>query len=186
MEKHNTINTINNVILNDLDKTAKRRMLLVISATVLLSLVQFIFLISWANATNIEFKYDEKTGVFDQTVTGTPMTGGAMNIYYRSTRKDVIFKHQDRLWMRYSFDGWKTCTDTQFFFNARIGEFVGNINVPMGVAEVSMAFFSTYEFAGGYHKIWDSKYGKNFTLPIVDSRDREAREKFETLQQMEK
>lgn len=142
-------------------------------------------------AAKLEFRYEASTASYTQELTRTPVAGGRLEVVYSGARRDVLFKHADRLWMRHSFDGWATCRDTLLSFDEALGRFAGTIDLPPHAGHVSLAFFSTYETnapAGAqtesgitWHFLWDSAYGKNFDVKVIGRRELEEKRKTDLL-----
>lgn len=134
-----------------------------------------------APASTLEFRYDAASATYAQELSRTPVAGGRLEVVYSGQRRDVLFKHNDRLWMRHSFDGWATCRDIPLAFDAKAGRFTGAIDLPPFAGHVSLAFFSTYENTTTWHFLWDSAYGKNFDVKVIGARELEAKRKTDLL-----
>ena len=129
----------------------------------------------------LEFRYDASTRGYTQQVTKTPVAGGRLRVVYSNERREVLFRYQERLWMRYSFDGWATCRDLSLAFDRERGTFEGTIDLPPYAGHVSVAFFTTYEGKREWHTLWDSAYGNNFDIKILGRREFEEKRKTDLL-----
>lgn len=137
-----------------------------------------------ADAT-LEFRYDANAAAYTQRVSRTPVAGGRLAVVYSGERRDVLFKYNDRLWMRYSFDGWRSCHDVLLAFDAKCGSFHGTIDLPPHAGHVSLAFFSTFSDRKDdgitWHFLWDSAYGRNFDVKVLGRREMAERRKVDLL-----
>lgn len=129
----------------------------------------------------LEFRYDAATGAYTQRVSKSPVAGGRLRVVYTNERREVLFRYQERLWMRYSFDGWSTCRDLPLAFDRERGVFDGTIDLPPCAGHVSVAFFSTFEGKKSWHTLWDSRYGNNFDIKVIGRRELDEKRRVDLL-----
>lgn len=133
----------------------------------------------------LTFDYNESETRYFQTLDRAPVAGGVLDVVYNPARHDVLFRHQDRLFLRCSDDGWVTCRDVEMTRNEKDGVFHGQITLARRSANLQIAFFTHYENKYTWHVLWDSAYGNNFTVAVTDPRELENKDRFAQLQAME-
>ena len=113
---------------------------------------------------------------------GSLIAGSSARIVYANRRKDVLFKNNCTVYMRYSYDFWQSCQDVELKTTAT-GELGAAIKIPANASTIQIAFFAAYPYDDykSWGFIWDSNYGKNFTVKLVSKKDLEDKEKFERL-----
>jgi len=116
------------------------------------------------------------------TAEGSLVAGRNARIVYDVKRKDVLFKNNSAVYMRYSFDFWQSCQDVELKRSVS-GGLEAVIKLPANVSTIQIAFFAAYPYdnyrAWGF--IWDSNYGKNFSANIISVKELEDKKKFESL-----
>lgn len=135
----------------------------------------------------IHFSYDVNTKGYFFSVIGEPAAGGQVRIVYEAPRREAIFKNSETVYMRYSFDFWRTCSDVQLKKDKK-GNMSAVVRMDENASTIQTAFFAAYS-QGDYSKndykpwgwIWDSDFGKNFGVKIVSKKDIAQLEKFEKL-----
>lgn len=138
------------------------------------------------NIPTIIFMYDEKTDTYQHITNDLIIAGKKVKIIYDLSRKEVLFKYSSVIYMRYSFDFWKTCQDSELKFDKN-GKLSTIISVPEYATTLQIAFFATYPYDNykywGY--IWDSNYGNNFTINIVTKKEIKQKEKFDLISKLQ-
>lgn len=129
------------------------------------------------------FTYNGGTEKYKHFVTdGSLIAGRSAKVVYDTRRKDVLFKNNCTVYMRYSYDFWQSCQDIELKPTAA-GELCATFKIPANATTIQIAFFAAYPYddykSWGY--IWDSNYGKNFTVKLATKKDLEDKEKFERL-----
>jgi hypothetical protein len=129
------------------------------------------------------FSYSGENEKFKHfVIDGSLISGRSAKVVYDTRRKDVLFKNNCTVYMRYSFDFWQSCQDVELKTTAT-GELGASFKIPANASTIQIAFFAAYPYddykSWGY--IWDSNYGKNFTVKLLSKKDLEEKEKFERL-----
>lgn len=116
------------------------------------------------------------------TVEGSLIAGSKARIVYDAKRKDVLFKNNSAVYMRYSFDFWQSCQDVELKHSAS-GELTAVIKLPANASTIQIAFFAAYPYDNyrAWAFIWDSNYGKNFSANLISAKELENKKKFENL-----
>lgn len=115
-------------------------------------------------------------------INGSLIAGKKARIVYDNKRKEVLFDNNSSVYMRYSYDFWQSCSDIELK-STPAGELAAVIKIPAGASTIQIAFFAAYPYdnykSWGY--IWDSNYGKNFTVKLLAKKELEDKVKFDTL-----
>jgi hypothetical protein len=115
-------------------------------------------------------------------IDGSLIAGKKARIVYDNKRKEVLFDNNCSVYMRYSYDFWQSCSDVELKPTAA-GELGAVIKIPEGASAIQVAFFAAYPYdnykSWGY--IWDSNYGKNFTVKLITKKELEDKVKFDAL-----
>lgn len=129
------------------------------------------------------FTYNGESQKYQHFVTdGSLVSGGGAKVVYDTKRKDVLFKNNGTVYMRYSFDFWQTCQDVELKPDSK-GVLSARFQIPASATTIQIAFFAAYPYNDyrSWGFIWDSNYGRNFTVNLVTGKDLEQKEKFERL-----
>lgn len=134
------------------------------------------------NAATVLFTYDAGVKRYEHRIEGKALAGSNLRVVYDTGRKNILFKNSDEIYMRYSYDFWKSCQDVKLTKNAK-GQYVGLVTLPPEVTTMQSAFFAAYPYDNyrSWGFIWDSNYGKNFSVNIISKKEIEQMEKFDMI-----
>ncbi len=129
------------------------------------------------------FTYNDEDNKYKHfTADSELIAGRKAKIVYDVKRKSVLFNNNSTVYMRYSYDFWQSCQDIELKADAS-GALTAIIKVPASVSTIQVAFFAAYPYndykSWGY--IWDSNYGKNFTIKLITQKELDAKRKFDEL-----
>ncbi len=135
-----------------------------------------------ANASTVVFTYDASVKQYEHHIEGKALAGSKLRVVYDAGRKNMLFKSSDTIYMRYSYDFWKSCQDVKLTKNSK-GQYVGLVNLPSEVTTMQSAFFAAYPYDNNrsWGFIWDSNYGKNFSVNIISKKEIEQKEKYDMI-----
>ena len=140
-----------------------------------------------AKMAEIHFCYDVNSKAYSFHTIGEPVAGSQVKVVYEAARREAIFKNSETVYMRYSYDFWKTCSDVQLKKDKK-GNMSAVVTMPENASTLQTAFFAAYS-QGDYSKndykpwgwIWDSDFGRNFGFNLVTRKDLAQLEMFEKL-----
>ncbi|HNY11011.1 MAG TPA: carbohydrate-binding protein [Candidatus Wallbacteria bacterium] len=134
------------------------------------------------NAASVVFTYNASVKQYEHHIEGKALAGSKLRVVYDTCRKNILFKNSDTIYMRYSYDFWKSCQDVKLTKNSK-GQYVGLVTLPPDVTTMQSAFFAAYPYDNyrSWGFIWDSNYGKNFSVNIISKKEIEQKEKFDML-----
>jgi len=135
-----------------------------------------------SNAATVMFTYDAGVKQYEHHIEGKALAGSKLRVVYDAGRKTVIFKGCDTIYMRYSYDFWKSCQDVKLTKNSK-GQYVGLVALPPDVTTMQSAFFAAYPYDNyrSWGFIWDSNYGRNFSVNIISKKEIEQKEKYDMI-----
>lgn len=131
------------------------------------------------------FRYDEVSQRYDQTLDRAPEAGGLLRVVYEAARHQVLFRHQDRLFLRCSDDGWASCRDVEMLRDRKTGRYQGIVRLARRPGTLELAFFTWYENQLAWHLLWDSEYGRNFCITVIDPLELEKKDRLARLEDMD-
>ena len=137
---------------------------------------------SGSNAASVIFTYNASVKQYEHHIEGKALAGSKLRVVYDTGRKNVIFKDSETIYMRYSYDFWKSCQDVKLTKNSK-GQYVGLVTLPADVNTMQSAFFAAYPYDNyrSWGFIWDSNYGKNFSVNIISKKEIEQKEKYDMI-----
>ena len=115
-------------------------------------------------------------------IDGSLIAGKKARIVYGNERKEILFNNNCSVYMRYSYDFWQSCSDVELKPTVT-GELSAVIKIPDNASTVQVAFFAAYPYDNykSWGFIWDSNYGKNFTVKLITKKELEDKKKFDAL-----
>jgi|GEM_PF-5547706 len=131
----------------------------------------------------VYFTYDgESKKYIHYAIDGSLVSGAKARVVYDLKRKNILFKNNNSVYLRYSFDFWKTCQDVELK-SSSTGELCAIIKIPENATTMQTAFFATYPYDNykSWGFLWDSNYGENFKVNLISKKELAQKEKFEAL-----